>query len=83
MYRVELSKRAVKDLTLLNIAGLRVQVMKLLYIISDNPFQSPPHYKKLVGYSGRYSRRINKKHRLVYEIDGNLIRILSMWSHYE
>jgi Txe/YoeB family toxin of Txe-Axe toxin-antitoxin module len=32
-----------------------------------------------------YSRRINVKHRLVYEIHKTkkIVRILSMWTHYE
>ena len=32
-----------------------------------------------------YSRRINIRHRLIYEVLENeqIVRILSMWSHYE
>ena len=32
-----------------------------------------------------YSRRINRQHRLVYEVDtaSRIVRIISMWTHYE
>lgn len=34
--------------------------------------------------AGLYSRRINKKHRLVYSINDNVVTVyvLSAWSHY-
>jgi len=35
--------------------------------------------------NGLYSRRINRQHRIVYEIDEgkNEIHILRMWMHYD
>ncbi|HBG39994.1 MAG TPA: Txe/YoeB family addiction module toxin [Porphyromonadaceae bacterium] len=30
-----------------------------------------------------WSRRINDKHRFVYEIEGQIIHILSVWGHYK
>ena len=83
MYNIRFSKIAVKDLKLLERSGLIYKVETLLDIIEDNPFQYPPQYEKLSGYDNRYSRRINKQHRLVYEIDAYKIKIISMWSHYE
>ena len=58
----------------------------LIDIIRINPFQSPPPYEKLAGgMRGAYSRRINIKHRLVYEVneESRTAKIISMWSHYE
>lgn len=58
----------------------------LIELIQETPFQSPPSYEKLLGdLQGAYSRRINIKHRLVYEVfeDEKAIKILSLWSHYE
>jgi len=55
-------------------------------ILEQNPFQYPPQYEKLAGkLQGKYSRRINDKHRLVYEVDEarQAVFILSLWSHYE
>lgn len=62
--------------------------IEVLDIIKENPYQNqtPPSYEKLVGdLSGVFSRRINIKHRLVYQVieKENLIKILRMWTHYE
>ncbi|PKM12691.1 MAG: Txe/YoeB family addiction module toxin [Gammaproteobacteria bacterium HGW-Gammaproteobacteria-3] len=60
--------------------------MKLINIISENPMQYPPEFECLKGdMSGLISRRINKQHRLVYEVfeQQKLIKVHRMWSHYE
>ncbi|KDO03743.1 type II toxin-antitoxin system RelE/ParE family toxin [Rickettsia tamurae] len=46
------------------------------------PLNSKKLYRNLVG---KRSIRINLQHRLVYEIleDKKIIKILSMWGHYE
>ena len=78
------SKQAQKDAKLLSNLGVKNKVQKLLKEISVNPLASPT--KKLVGnLNGKYSRRINLKHRLVYEILEKLkiVKVLRMWSHYE
>lgn len=70
MYEVKLSKKALKDIDKLKGTGLLPKVKNLIDVISENPFQNPPPYEKLVGdLSKLYSRRINIKHRMVYEID--------------
>ena len=86
MYTIYFSSRAEKDKKLLKKANLDKKAIQLLDLIMENPFETPPRYEKLVGdLKGYYSRRINLQHRMVYEIDENkkIIRILSMWSHYE
>lgn len=86
MYKVILSKQAVKDVSLLRGAGLLKKTKALLDIIADNPFQNPPPYEKLVGnLSGFYSRRLSRQHRLVYEVfaEQKEIHVLRMWTHYE
>ena len=85
MYNVELSRQSQKDLVNLKQAGLLMAVRELVEIIKESPFQTPPPYEKLVGnLSGKYSRRINIKHRLVYSVleEEKTIIILRMWSHY-
>ncbi len=86
MYSVMISKEALKDLPKLKSAGLSQKVKVLTEILKINPYQNPPPYEKLVGdLAGLYSRRINIKHRLVYKVDEDLkiVKVLSMWSHYE
>ena len=85
-WEVRLSKQAVDDVALLKAAGLAKQGKALLGVLAVNPFQNPPRYEKLVGdLSGCYSRRINRQHRLVYEVDvaQRRVRVLRMWSHYQ
>jgi len=95
-YSLEYSKQAKKDAGLLEQAGLDGKVKKLLSIIKSNPYE-PPCEKLVRDLKGCYSRRINKQHRIVYEVlpnTGNLtdkngvpykgvIHIIRMWTHYE
>jgi len=65
-------------------ANLHKKFDELIDVISENPYQSPPPYEKLVGVP-YYSRRLNIQHRLVYSMDEEQkeVTILSVWSHYE
>jgi len=84
-YKVIYSKQALKDAKKLSSASLDKKAKELIKLIKNNPFQKPPPYEKLVGnLSGSFSRRINIKHRIVYEVIENekLIRISRMWTHY-
>lgn len=86
MYRVELSKKAIKDIKKLKSAGLSDKARKLVDLLKENPYTIPPSYEKLVGdLDGMYSRRINIQHRLVYIVneEKQVVRVLRMWSHYE
>ena len=85
-WRIVYTKQAQKDAKKLSAAGLKPNAKKLLDVLSENPFQNPPSYEKLVGdLSGAYSRRINIKHRLVYQVleDVQIVKVLRMWTHYE
>ena len=85
MWEILFTKNAEKDKRLLKQAGLDGKAKKLLDVLSNNPFQNPPSYEKLVGdLDGYYSRRINVQHRLVYrviEVKHQVI-VHAMWSHY-
>lgn len=86
MYRIELSKKAVKDTKKLKSAGLSDKARKLVDLLKENPYMTPPSYERLVGdLNGMYSRRINIQHRLVYTVneEEQVVRVLRMWSHYE
>ena len=86
MWRVVFTKRSLKDAKKLSAAGLRPKAEKLLDILRENPYQTPPPFEKLIGdLSGAYSRRINIQHRLIYQIidDEKTVKVIRMWSHYE
>ena len=54
--------------------------------MKNNPFCYPTSYEKLSGdLNGVYSRRINRQHCIVYEVneEKSEIRILRMWTHYD
>lgn len=85
-YKIVYTKEAVKDIPKLKSAHLDEKAKALIELIKETPYQTPPSYEKLVGdLSGMYSRRINSKHRLVYEVyeEERTIKIVSLWSHYE
>lgn len=86
MYTVVYTKAAAKHIALLKSANLDKRAKKLIDVIEENPFQTPPPYEKLAGdMNGLYSRRINIQHRLVYQVyaEEKTVKIVSMWSHYE
>jgi Txe/YoeB family toxin of toxin-antitoxin system len=85
-WQVVFTKQAQKDAKRISAAGLRRKAEELLAVLAANPYQSPPRYEKLVGdLSGAYSRRIDIRHRLVYQIldDLKAVKVLRMWTHYE
>ena len=86
MWRVVFTKRALKDAKKLSAAGLQPNAEKLLDILRENPYQTPPPFEKLIGdLMGAYSRRINIQHRLVYQVlnDEKVVKVIRMWTHYE
>jgi len=86
MWSITLTKPAQKDSKIALKSKYKDKINELLKIIKQNPFQNPPRYEKLQPpRDNKYSRRINKQHRIVYEVLENehLIKILSLWTHYE
>jgi len=86
MWNIYYTKQAQKDARKLASSGLKNKAEELLRIISENPYQNPPPYEKLVGdLSGALSRRINIQHRLVYQVyeQEESVKILLLWTHYE
>ena len=67
-------------------SGLRSNVERLLRVLREDPYRSPPPFEKLVGdLTGAFSRRTNIQHRLVYQIleRERVVKVLRMWAHYE
>ncbi len=86
MYKLLFSPQAKKDAKKHQSSGLKPKVMELLQIIENNPLQYPPEFEYLSqNLKGKFSRRINKQHRLVYEIieEEKVIKVLRMWTHYD
>ena len=86
IWRLVYTKQAKKDAKKLSHSGLKPQAERLLDILREDPYRTPPPYERLVGdLSGACSRRINIQHRIVYQIidDIKTVKILHMWTHYE
>ncbi len=86
MYKIKYSKAAANDIPKLKSAHLDTKAKALIELLRQNPYATPPSCEKLTGdLRGFFSRRINAKHRLVYEVyeSEKTVKIISLWSHYE
>ena len=86
MYRLLFSPQAKKDSKKIASSGLKPKVQELLALIEIEPLQYPPKFEYLsASLRGKISRRINKQHRLVYEVfkEEKLIKVYRMWTYYE
>jgi Txe/YoeB family toxin of toxin-antitoxin system len=78
-------RRAQRDSKLLEAAGLKGKADGILDLLQSDPYYRPPPFEKLIAdLRGCYSRRINKQHRLVYEIrpDVRQVVVQMMYGHY-
>jgi toxin YoeB len=84
-WRLVYTKQATRDAKKIVRSGLKDQTVRLLDILREAPYRSPPPYEKLVGeLAGASSRRINIQHRLIYQVlaDIQSVKIIRMWTHY-
>ena len=83
---LEFTKQADNDLEYFKKTG-NVQAIKkikeLLHSIVLNPFIGVGQPEPLkYSLSGSWSRRINKEHRLIYKVDGDVVYVISLRGHY-
>ena len=98
MYKVLFSKQAKKDAVNIERSGLRSKVEEIIKTVTSDPFEYSQSFEELKGrLKGKYSRRINKVHRFVYEILPNtdneadenkvpydgIIWVLTIWTYYD
>jgi len=80
-WKLVYTSQAKKDAKKLTRSGLKPEAERLLELIKEDPYQTPPSYEKLVGdLTGACSRRISIQHRLVYQIldDIKTVKIIRM-----
>ena len=85
-YKLVYTHQAKKDAKKLKATHLAKKAKEVLSIIEEDPFADPPPFEQLIGdLKGAYSRRINIQHRLVYQVleDERVIKVISLWTHYE
>ena len=86
MWTIYFTKQAEQDSKKFVDSKLKYKITELLEIIKNDPFSYPPEFEILKGkLKGLVSRRINSKHRLVYQVleKDKAIKVLKMWTHYE
>lgn len=86
MYKLYYTNRVKKDAQLIKASNLKSKTEELLNLIAQDPYAYPPEFEFLKSdLKGAISRRINKQHRLVYEVleKEQAIKVIMMWTHYE
>ena len=84
-WELRFERLARKDAERIKAAGLKRKADELLDRIQIDPYGVPPPCEKLIGdLAGFFSRRINRQHRIVYEIrpGANEIVVHMMYGHY-
>lgn len=85
-YRLDLTTKAQKDITLHKKAGNKTLLKKvevLLTELTEHPLSGTGRPEPLKHQlSGMWSRRINREHRLVYEVLETTVVVHSTKGHY-
>ena len=83
---IEYSFQANEDITFFKKTGqisVLKKIRKLIEAIQKTPFEGIGKPEPLkYELAGAWSRRINKEHRLVYEVNDDKISVLSVKGHY-
>mgnify|MGYP001018145431 FL=1 len=88
MYRLRISEEADHDLSRLKKHEPQAfkKALQLLEELAEHPQTGTGHPELLKGdRPGQWSRRINKKHRLFYEIQEEIVLVLVLraYGHYD
>lgn len=85
-YSIEFTEQAQIDIAKHKKSGKKVVLTKILTFLNElteHPFTGTRKPEQLKhDYSGYWSRRINKEHRLIYSIFQNIVYINSAFGHY-
>jgi toxin YoeB len=85
MRKIQLESKAFEDIQfwLANDRRLLQKIMKLMQEAQRTPFEGLGKPEALKGdMSGYWSRRIDQKHRMVYEATDDLLIVHSLHGHY-
>lgn len=89
-YTIDYSEEYFEDIEKHSLSGQKKIILKIISFLDEieqHPTTGTGQVEPLKGYSERsvYSRRIDKKHRLVYEVfkEEKNVKILSAYGHYE
>ena len=84
---IEFSPTALKDLSIIKRShsnASKNRLTRILQSIEESPFSGFASHEALKHeLSGKWSRELSKKDRVIYSIEGNIIKIHSLLSHYQ
>ena len=85
-YTLKLSHQALADIKFFKMSGNKVLLSKILTLleeITEHPFTGTGKPEPLRhNLTGLWSRRINREHRIVYQVLETVIDIHSLKGHY-
>lgn len=85
-YHGRIKNSAKPDLKKIKRSNLKDNFQDIIDQHKKDPYKKNQGFEKLEPpILGKYSRRINIKHRVVYTVDdvNKIVSIYSAWSHYE
>ncbi len=87
-YSIELAGTSRKDLQRIHRSGNKSLIMKveIMFLeLSEHPYTGTGKPEQLKYYSNIWSRRLDKKNRLLYTVDENVVRVyvISLYGHYD
>lgn len=86
-YHLDFTDKANLDIEFHKKSGNKAilkKILNLLEELTEDPYIGTGKPEPLkYNFTGLWSRRINREHRLVYEVTEEIITILSLKGHYE
>jgi toxin YoeB len=84
---IDLYEKAIKDFEFWKKSGNKAIQKKISQIFNDmkaHPFEGVGKPEPLkYNLAGKWSRRINSEHRIIYEVIDDTISVYSLRGHYE
>lgn len=87
-YFIDITDQAKEDIRHWNKVGdvvILKKIKRILFELSEHPTKGTGRVEPLRGnFAGCWSRRLNQRHRMVYEINDNTVTVLvlSLRGHY-
>ena len=87
-YSIELAGTSRKDLQKIHHSGNKSLIKKvetMFLELSEHPYTGTGKPEQLKYYSNIWSRRLDKKNRLLYTVDENVVRVyvISLYGYYD
>jgi toxin YoeB len=86
-YILEFSAQAQKDISFHKTSGNKAVLKKLQVLfeeLAEHPFEGTGKPELLkYDFAGYWSRRVNREHRIVYEVTEDIVFVLSAKGHYD